>query len=111
MPKVDNVTECDVLAKIVVFSDASMTVQLDDGRSLSIPLTWYPRLLHGNSADRDKFELVGEGEGIHWPDLDEDISVEGLLAGRRSAENDQSLSRWLAARKKSSRAYLSFFLR
>jgi len=75
-----------------------MTVQLDDGRALSIPLARYPRLLHGTEQERGKFELIGDGEGIHWPDLDEDISVEGLLAGRRSAESDASLSRWLEKR-------------
>jgi hypothetical protein len=92
------VTERDVFAQAVRFSDDSMTVHLDDGRTLSVPLAWYPRLLHGTSEDREHFELIGDGEGIHWPDLDEDISVEGLLAGRRSAESDASLSRWLATR-------------
>lgn len=91
-------TERDVFAESVCFSEDSMTVHLDDGRSLSIPLAWYPRLLHGEKQEREKFELIGDGEGIHWPDLDEDISVEGLLAGRRSAESDASLSRWLEKR-------------
>jgi hypothetical protein len=90
--------EHDVFAQSVAFSDDSMTVHLDDGRSLSIPLAWYPRLLHGTKAERAKYELIGDGEGIHWPDLDEDLSVEGLLAGRRSAESDASLSRWLQKR-------------
>jgi hypothetical protein len=76
-----------------------MIVQLDDGRSLSIPMAWYPRLLHGTKSERETFELIGDGEGIHWPELDEDISVEGLLAGRRSAESDASLARWLEKRK------------
>jgi Protein of unknown function (DUF2442) len=77
------VTERDVFADSVCFSEDSLTVQLDDGRSLSVPLAWYPRLLDGTEAERENFELIGEGEGIHWPDLDEDISVEGLLAGKR----------------------------
>jgi uncharacterized protein DUF2442 len=94
------VVERDVFAKAVNFSADSLTVQLDDGRSLSIPLTWYPRLLHGTPAERARFELIGDGEGIHWPDLNEDISVEGLLAGRRSVESDQSLAKWLAQRGK-----------
>jgi hypothetical protein len=94
------VTERDVFAEDVSFSESSMTVRLDDGRALSIPLAWYPRLLHGTPAERAKFELIGDGEGIHWPELDEDISVEGLLAGRRSAESDQSLSQWLQRRSK-----------
>ncbi len=92
------VTERDVFAESVQFSEDSMTVFLDDGRALSVPLAWYPRLLHGTKQEREKFELIGNGEGIHWPDLDEDISVEGLLAGKRSAESDASLSRWLAKR-------------
>jgi hypothetical protein len=92
------VTERDVFAEAVTFSDESLIVQLDDGRSISIPLAWYPRLLHGTLDERRNLELIGDGEGIHWPDLDEDIIVEGLLAGKRSAETDASLSRWLAAR-------------
>ncbi|MCI0334969.1 MAG: DUF2442 domain-containing protein [Planctomycetes bacterium] len=76
-----------------------MTAHLDDGRALSVPLAWYPRLLHGTLQEREQFELIGDGDGIHWPRLDEDISVEGLLAGKRSAETDASLSRWLEKRK------------
>ena len=93
------VTERDVFAESVQFSEDSMTVLLDDGRALSVPLAWYPRLLHGTKQEREKFELIGNGEGIHWPDLDEDISVEGLLAGKRSAESDAFLSRWLQKRQ------------
>ena len=93
------VVERDVFAESIRFSDDSMTVQLDDGRTLSIPLLWYPRLLHGTNQERQKYELIGDGQGIHWPDLDEDISVEGLLAGKRSAESDASLSRWLEKRR------------
>jgi hypothetical protein len=88
------VTERDVFAESVSFSEDSLTVQLDDGRSLSVPLAWYPRLLHGTAAEREKYELIGDGEGIHWSELDEDISVEGLLAGRRSAESAASLAKW-----------------
>jgi hypothetical protein len=94
------VTERDVFAESVQFTDDSMTVLLDDGRALSVPLTWYPRLLHGKKTERQKFELIGDGEGIHWPELDEDISVEGLLAGRRSAETDTSLAGWLEKRQR-----------
>src|SRR4051794_36322837 len=93
------ITERDVFAESVQFSNDSMMVHLDDGRALSIPLAWYPRLLHGSPRERTRFELIGDGEGIHWPDLDEDISVEGLLAGRRSAETDASLASWLEQRK------------
>jgi hypothetical protein len=92
------VTEQDVFASSVAFSDDAMTVGLDDGRSLSVPLAWYPRLLHGSKTERENYTLIGRGEGIHWPTLDEDISVEGLLAGRRSAETDASLGKWLKKR-------------
>ena len=94
------ITERDVFAESVRFSDDSIIVHLDDGRTISAPLAWYPRLLHGTKAERERFELIGDGEGIHWPNLNEDISIEGLLAGRRSAESDASLSRWLATRVK-----------
>jgi hypothetical protein len=93
------VTERDVFAESVRFSEDAMTVHLDDGRTLSVPLAWYPRLLHGSKLEREKLEMIGDGEGIHWPDLDEDISVEGLLAGRRSAESNASLSHWLEKRR------------
>jgi Protein of unknown function (DUF2442) len=92
------VTERDVFAVSVQFSDDSIMVNLDDGRSISVPLVWYPRLLHGTAQERMQFELIGDGEGIHWPALDEDISVEGLIAGKRSAESDSSLARWLEQR-------------
>ena len=78
------VTERDVFAESVCFSEDALTVRLDDGRSLSVPLAWYPRLLDGTQAERENYQLIGDGEGIHWPELDEDLSVEGLLAGRRS---------------------------
>ncbi|MEX2171459.1 MAG: DUF2442 domain-containing protein [Pirellulales bacterium] len=93
------VTEREVFAESIRFSEDSMTVHLDDGRALSIPLPWYPRLLHGTTQERERYELIGDGEGIHWPELDEDISIEGLLAGRRSAESDTSLSDWLEKRR------------
>ncbi len=93
------VTERDAFAESVHFSEDSLTVRLDDGRALSVPLTWYPRLLHGTTAEREACELIGDGEGIHWPQLDEDISVEGLLAGRRSAESAASLAKWIEKRK------------
>ena len=71
----------------------------DDARTRSVPLEWYPRLAHGTPAERGVWRLIGRGEGIHWPELDEDISVEGLLAGRRSGESQRSLKRWLEARR------------
>jgi hypothetical protein len=88
----------------VAFSDDGMTVALDDGRTLSVPLAWFPRLLHGSEGERANYELIGDGEGIHWPELDEDISVEGLLAGRRSTESAESLRKWMQRRKASNNA-------
>jgi hypothetical protein len=83
--------------RITVTKDA-LAVDLADGRTVIAPLTWYPRLLHGTSEERRRWRLIGRGEGIHWPDLDEDISVEGLLAGRPSGESQPSFKRWLADR-------------
>jgi Protein of unknown function (DUF2442) len=74
------------LASAAVVTDDTLTVDLVDGRSVSVPLTWYPRLLHGSPEERRKWQLIARGEGIHWPDLDEDISVSSLIAGRPSQE-------------------------
>ena len=84
-------------------TDDSLIVDFDDGRTISIPLAWYPRLLNGTIDERKNWRLIGNGEGIHWQDLDEDISAEGLLAGRASNESQRSLKHWLeerAAKKK-----------
>lgn len=80
-------------------TDDSLTVDLVDGRSVSVPVGWYPRLAHGSQSERGNWRLIGRGEGIHWPDLGEDISVEGLLAGRSSGESQRSFQRWLQSRK------------
>ena len=77
----------------------AVVVDLRDGRTVTAPLTWYPRLVHGTARERRNWRLVGGGMGIHWPDLDEDLSVEGLLAGRPSAESQASLKKWLTNRK------------
>ena len=87
------------LAATVSVTDDTLTVELTDGRSISVPLAWYPRLLHASSAERRTWQLIARGEGIHWPDMDEDISVSSLIAGRPSAESAASLQRWLAGRK------------
>ncbi|MFY7921002.1 MAG: DUF2442 domain-containing protein, partial [Gemmatimonas sp.] len=71
---------------------------LADGRSIAVPLAWYPRLAHGTPAERSNWRLIGRGEGVHWPDLDEDISVENLLSGARSGESQRSFKEWIAAR-------------
>lgn len=88
----------------VTVADDTLTVELDDGRTITVPLDWYPRLAYGTPAERGTWRLIGRGEGIHWPDLDEDISVAGLLAGRRSAESQRSLKRWLETRQSRSPA-------
>ena len=70
--------------KGVEVTEDTLTADLSDGRTISVPLTWYPRLVHATIDERRNWRLVGGGAGIHWPDLDEDLSVEGLLAGRPS---------------------------
>jgi hypothetical protein len=79
-------------------TDDALTVDLADGRTVSVPLAWFPRLLTGTSVERNNWRLIGQDEGIHWPDLDEDISIEGLLAGRRSGESRSSLKHWSVQR-------------
>src|ERR1035437_8972728 len=85
-------------AEDVTVSDDTLCVDLSDGRSISVPLVWYPRLLRATAAERKRWRLIGRGLGIHWEDLDEDISVEGLLAGKPSGESQASFSKWLAKR-------------
>ncbi len=80
-------------------TEDTLRVDLEDGRTIAVPTTWYPRLHHGTSEERGYWRLIGRGEGIHWPDLDEDISVEGLFRGKTSGESQRSLKRWLDARK------------
>jgi hypothetical protein len=87
------------LAQGVRVAGDALLVELDDGRTLTVPLTWYPRLAHATVAERGRWKLIGRGEGIHWPDLDEDLGIEGLLAGRRSGESQESLDRWLLGRR------------
>jgi hypothetical protein len=82
----------------VEIREDSLCVQLTDGRSISVPLAWYPRLCHGTPAERSNWRLIASGSGIHWPDLDEDISVENLLTGKPSGESQTSFKKWLAQR-------------
>lgn len=82
----------------VHLSDDTLTVELSDGRVLSVPVSWYPRLSHGTAEERNNWRLIGRGHGIHWEDLDEDISVDGLLAGKPSAESQTSFKKWLDTR-------------
>jgi hypothetical protein len=79
-------------------TEDALSVELSDGRSISAPLAWYPRLFHATPEERGNWRIIGRGEGIHWPDLDEDISVENLLTGHPSAESQKSLKRWLESR-------------
>jgi hypothetical protein len=89
----------EAVAQGVTASGEALIVDLADGRTITVPLAWFPRLAHGTPAERANWRRIGGGVGIHWPDLDEDISVESLLAGRRSGETQASLRRWLTARK------------
>jgi hypothetical protein len=88
----------DLAIQDIAISDDALTVDLSDGRTLSVPLAWYPRLWHGTAAERNHWRLIGKGVGVHWPDLDEDISVEGLILGKPSNESQKSLQQWLAQR-------------
>jgi hypothetical protein len=89
----------DAVAQSVTASYEALIVDLADGRTITVPLAWFPRLAHGTPVERATWCLIGGGVGIHWPDLDEDISVESLLAGRRSGETQASLRRWLQTRE------------
>lgn len=83
-------------------TDEALTAELADGRRISVPLVWYPRLLHATASERNNWKLHAASQHIHWEDLDEDISVEGLLAGGPSRESPASLKRWLEARREGS---------
>ena len=87
-------------AKHVKVTDHTLVVELRDDRSVSVPIDWYPRLAEGRPSERRSWEFIGPGIGIHWPDLDEDISVEGLLLGLPSGESAASLQRWRAIRRR-----------
>jgi len=81
-----------------LLTDDTLSVDLSDGRSISVPIAWFPRLLHSSEQERNNWRLIGRGQGIHWEDIDEDISIEGLLAGRPSGESQESFKKWLANR-------------
>ena len=76
----------------------TLSVDLSDGRTISVPLEWFPRLVHATPEERNNWRLIGKGHGIHWEDIDEDISVEGLLAGKPSGESQESFKNWLNQR-------------
>ena len=87
-------------AENVRVTSESLCVELSDGRNVTAPLAWFPRLQHGTAKERNNWRLIGRGEGIHWSDLDEDISVEGLMLGEPSGESQSSFARWLERRGK-----------
>ena len=82
----------------ITITEDMLIVELDDGRIISVPLTWYPRLVHATPEERNNWRLIGNGEGIHWPDLDEDISIENLVLGKPAGESQRSFKRWLMER-------------
>ena len=90
-------------AQDVRVDDNILAVDLTDGRTIITPLAWYPRLLHGTPQERANFEIIGDGKYLHWPDLDEDLTIAGILAGRQSGESAKSLKKWLDSRSKAIR--------
>ena len=86
--------------RTVVVTRSTLTFKVEDGRTVSAPLDWYPRLKAGTIKERGNWTLIGSGHGVHWPDLDEDISIEALLLGRRSLESERSFQGWLDQRRK-----------
>jgi hypothetical protein len=92
-----------VSGKNVKVTADMLNVELSDGRTITTPLAWFPRLQHGTAKERNYWRFIGRGEGIHWPDLDEDISIEGLVPGEPSGESQQSSARWLKKRRKRKR--------
>ena len=82
----------------VEITDDTLTVDLEDGRTISVPIGWFPRLAYGSPEERANFQISGVGRGIHWPELDEDIGIEGLLLGKKSNESPASFKKWLSQR-------------
>ncbi len=97
-----SVMEIDIPnAEEVTITGDTLSVDLSDGRTISVPVSWFPRLVHATRKERNNWRLIGKGQGINWPDIDEDISIEGLLAGKPSGETQKSFKKWLAGRKAS----------
>jgi hypothetical protein len=84
----------------VTVTNDTLSVDLNDGRSISVPIAWFPGLLHSSEQERNNWRLIGRGMGIHWEEIDEDISIEGLLTGKPSGESQESLNKWLAKSSK-----------
>ena|SRR5579885_880904 len=89
------------LQKVMVTQD-TLTVDLEDGRTIAVPIGCYPRLAYGTPEERANVQIAGAGYGLHWPELDEDIGVDGLLLGKRSTESATSFARWLERRAQGS---------
>ena len=83
----------------VTITDVTLSIDLEDGRSIEVPIGWYPRLAYGTPVERANFQISSAGYGIHWPDLDEDLGVEGILLGKKSSESPSSFKRWLQQRQ------------
>ena len=96
-----------VLAQDVIVTEDTLSVDLVDGRTISVPLAWYPRLLHSTPEERNRWRLIGNGEGIHWPAPDEDIRVHDLLVGKHSGESQTSFKKWLERKSKTSVSHLT----
>ncbi|MFM9905095.1 MAG: DUF2442 domain-containing protein [Pyrinomonadaceae bacterium] len=94
-----SILTAEAKAQKVMVTDDTLVIDVNDGRTVSVPLAWYPRLLHGTEKERNNWRFIGEKEGIHWPDLDEDISVENLLMGQPSGESQSSFKQWLEKRR------------
>ena len=88
-------------AENITITNDTLSVDLSDGRTISVPLAWFPRLMHSTPAERNNWRLIGKGHGIHWEDIDEDISIENLLAGKASGESQSSFKKWLNSRQSS----------
>ena len=86
-------------AMTIEVTEDALSAELLDGRIISVPLAWYPRLVYATPEERSNWELIGTGQGIHWPDLDEDISIEMLVTGQKSGESQSSFKQWLAAKR------------
>jgi hypothetical protein len=101
MNGIDSVVQTLTLVRIVsvTITDDTLAVDLEDGRTIAVPIGWYPRLTYGTPAERANFQISGAGYGIYWPDLDEDIGVEGLLLGKKSRESQASFKQWLQQRQ------------
>ncbi|MCA9246329.1 MAG: DUF2442 domain-containing protein [Planctomycetales bacterium] len=91
-------TDSTAFAKTVAVDADTLSVELTDGRTISVPVAWFPRLSHATPKELATWRLIGGGRGVHWPDLDEDVSIENLLTGKPSGESQESLKRWLLER-------------